>query len=94
MAKGVKGECILYPCYFNASLSRSEGRRVPRTLGAKGPVINDIERALKRANVKYRVDEHHHPAYWIRREGRIIAEWHEKKESLIRKVAQKLEVKR
>jgi signal recognition particle subunit SRP19 len=94
MAKGVKGECILYPCYFNASLSRSEGRRVPRTLGAKGPVINDIERALKRANVKYRVEEHHHPAYWIRREGRIIAEWHEKKESLIRKVAQKLEVKR
>ena len=94
MAKGVKGECILYPCYFNASLSRSEGRRVPRTLGAKGPVINDIERALKRANVKYRVEEHHHPAYWIRREGRIIAEWHEKKESLIRKVAQKLEMKR
>lgn len=94
MAKGVKGECILYPCYFNASLSRSEGRRVPRTLGAKGPVINDIERALKRANVKYRVEEHHHPSYWIRREGRIIAEWHEKKESLIRKVAQKLEVKR
>jgi len=94
MAKGVKGECILYPCYFNASLSRSEGRRVPRTLGAKGLVINDIERALKRANVNYRVEEHHHPAYWIRREGRIIAEWHEKKESLIRKVAQKLEVKR
>jgi signal recognition particle subunit SRP19 len=94
MAKGVKGECILYPCYFNASLSRSEGRRVPRTLGAKGPVINDIERALKRANVKYRVEDHHHPAYWIRREGRIIAEWYEKKESLIKKVAQKLEVKR
>ena len=94
MVKGVKGECILYPCYFNASLSRSEGRRVPRTLGAKGPAINDIERALKRANVKYRVEEHHHPAYWIRREGRIIAEWHEKKESLIKKVAQKLEVKR
>ena len=94
MVKGVKGECILYPCYFNASLSRSEGRRVPRTLGAKGPVINDIERALKRANVKFRVEEHHHPAHWMRHEGRIIAEWHEKKESLIKKVAQKLEVKR
>lgn len=94
MVKGVKGECILYPCYFNASLSRNEGRRVPRTLGAKGPVINDIERALKRANVKFRVEEHHHPAYWMRHEGRIIAEWHEKKESLIKKVAQKLEVKR
>ena len=34
----VQGERILYPCYFNAAYSRAEGRRVPRSLGAKAPV--------------------------------------------------------
>ncbi|MCX6688844.1 MAG: signal recognition particle subunit SRP19/SEC65 family protein [Methanoregula sp.] len=94
MVKGTKGECILYPCYFNASLSRKAGRRVSIPLGAKGPVLSDIERALKRSNVKFRVEVHHHPAHWARREGRVIAEWHESKEALIKKVAHKLEVKR
>lgn len=89
-----KGECILYPCYFNASYSRAEGRRVPRSLGSKGPVLTDIERALKRAGIPYRIEEHHHPSHWARREGRVVAEWKDRKELLIRKVAQKLEVRK
>ncbi|MFY9800693.1 MAG: signal recognition particle subunit SRP19/SEC65 family protein [Methanoregula sp.] len=89
----VEGECILYPCYFNASYTRRQGRRVPLSRGAKAPVINDLERALKRASVTFRIEDHHHPAHWIRREGRIVAEWKEKKEALIKKVAQRLEVK-
>jgi signal recognition particle subunit SRP19 len=89
-----KGECILYPCYFNAAYTRAEGRKVPRSLGLKGPVLTDIERALKRAGITYRVEEHHHPAHWTRREGRVVTEWKESKLSLIRKVAQKMEVRR
>lgn len=89
-----KGECILYPCYFNASLSRREGRRVPRSLGAKGPALTDIERALKRSGIPFRVEEHHHPAHWTRREGRVVAEWKKGKGALIRTVSAKLEVKR
>jgi signal recognition particle subunit SRP19 len=88
------GERILYPCYFNASYTRAEGRRVPRKLGVKGPVLTDIERALKKAGIPFRVEEHHHPSHWARREGRVIAEWTDKKEHLIRKVAQKLEVRK
>lgn len=65
-----------------------------RSRGAKAPVISDLERALKHANVTFRIEDHHHPAHWMRREGRIVAEWHEGKEALIKKVAQKLEVKR
>lgn len=65
-----------------------------RSRGAKAPVISDLERALKRAGVTFRIEEHHHPAHWMRREGRIVAEWHEGKEALIKKVAQRLEVKR
>jgi signal recognition particle subunit SRP19 len=89
----VEGECILYPCYFNASYTRRQGRRVPLSRSAKAPVISDLERALKRAGVAFRIEEHHHPAHWIRREGRIVAEWKQGKEALIKKIAQRLEVK-
>jgi len=37
-----------------------EGRRVRKSLAVKAPVITDLERALKRAGVKFRVEEHHH----------------------------------
>jgi signal recognition particle subunit SRP19 len=88
------GECILYPCYFNAHYTRAEGRRVPRSLGVKGPVVTDLERALKKIGIPCRVEEHNHPSHWTRHDGRVIAEWTDKKEALIRKVAQKLEVRK
>jgi signal recognition particle subunit SRP19 len=90
----VKGECILYPCYFNAAYSRRQGRRVSLSRGTKAPVINDLERALKRIGVTFRIEDNHHPAHWVRREGRIVVVWQEGKEALIKKVAQRLEVKR
>ena len=90
----VQGECILYPCYFNAAYTRRQGRRVSLSRGVKAPVVNDLERALKRIGVAFRVDDHHHPAHWMRREGRVVVTWQEGKEALIKKVAQKLEVKR
>jgi signal recognition particle subunit SRP19 len=89
-----KGECILYPCYFNAAYSRAEGRKVPRSLGSKGPVLSDIERALEKAGITYRAEEHHHPAHWARREGRLVADWSESKAKLLKKVAQKLVARR
>jgi signal recognition particle subunit SRP19 len=89
-----QGECILYPCYFNAGYTRRQGRMIKKSLTIKAPVLTDLERALKRAGVQYRLEDKHHPAHWARREGRIVAEWTEKKEVLIRKVAQKLEVRK
>ena len=87
----VEGECILYPCYFNAGYSRSAGRRVSRSLAAKAPVVNDIERSLRGLGVTFRVEDHHHPAHWQRHDGRVVAEWTGKKEQLIKKVAQKMD---
>ncbi|HET6580568.1 MAG TPA: signal recognition particle subunit SRP19/SEC65 family protein [Methanoregula sp.] len=90
----VQGECILYPCYFNAAYTRRQGRRVSLSRGVKAPVVNDLERALKRIGVTFRVEDHQHPAHWMRREGRVVVTWQEGKEALIKKVAQKIEVKR
>jgi len=71
-----------------------EGRRVRKSLAIKAPVITDLERALKKAGVTFRLEEHPHPAHWARKEGRIVAEWTQGKEELIKKVAQKLEARK
>ncbi|MCX6685858.1 MAG: signal recognition particle subunit SRP19/SEC65 family protein [Methanoregula sp.] len=87
-------ECILYPCYFNAALKRSQGRRVSRQSGAKAPSLAEIERALKRSGLKFSAEDHHHPAHWERHEGRVVVEWKKGKGALIKKVAQQMEGKR
>ncbi|HUU75858.1 MAG TPA: signal recognition particle subunit SRP19/SEC65 family protein [Methanoregulaceae archaeon] len=90
----MKGERILYPCYFNAGLLRREGRRVPRSKAVKSPTITDLERAIKKAGLPFRVEQKHHPAYWWKREGRLLVTWDQSKEKLIKKVAGNLEVKK
>jgi signal recognition particle subunit SRP19 len=83
-------ECMLYPCYFNAALTRRQGRRVPHQGTAKVPSLADIERALKRSGLKFHTEDQHHPAHWERHEGRVVVEWKKGKGVLIKKVAQHL----
>ena len=80
-------ERILYPCYFDVTLQRREGRRVPKNLGVKSPELTAIEAVLRKMKVPHRVEEHHHPARWAEHEGRIVAEWEGSKGDLIREVA-------
>ncbi|MCK7475091.1 MAG: signal recognition particle subunit SRP19/SEC65 family protein [Rhodopseudomonas palustris] len=72
---GSKASAYCIPATSMRRIHVVEGRRVSRNLAAKAPVITDLERALKRAGVTFRIEEHHHPAHWMRQEGRIVAEW-------------------
>ncbi|MGE5832549.1 MAG: signal recognition particle subunit SRP19/SEC65 family protein [Methanomicrobiales archaeon] len=88
------GERILYPCYFDATLDRSSGRRVPASLAVKGPTLPDLERAVKRERLRFRAEEKHHPTHWSKRDGRLVVAWEGSKEELLRRVARSLDVKR
>jgi signal recognition particle subunit SRP19 len=90
----LKGERILYPCYFDGTLHRSSGRRVPAGLAVKGPTLQDLERALKKERLTFRVEEKHHSAHWLKREGRLVVAWEGPKEGLLRRVAKSLDAKR
>ena len=94
MKEEMQGECILYPCYFDAALTRNKGRRVPRSRAIKDPSLADIEKALKRCRVRFRSEPRSHPAYWWKREGRIVVTWEKEKEKLLKMVAGFLEAKR
>jgi len=86
----VKGERILYPCYFNAALTRKEGRRVPKALAAKAPTAAEIDRALRKSGIKSRIESQPHSGHWFRKEGRVVAESGLPKEKLILTVAKVL----
>jgi len=88
-----KGERVLYPCYFNVAYTRRQGRRVSLNLAKKAPALHDIERALRHLGVTFRIEDHHHSGHWMRHEGRVVVAWQAGKEALIKKVAQRLEVK-
>ncbi len=86
----MKGERILYPCYFNSALRRGEGRRVSLSRAIRDPTLADIERAAKKAGLVFRAEPKHFPARWWLKEGRIVVQWSEGKEKLLRKIASHL----
>ena len=90
----LSGERILYPCYFDGTLERTAGRRVPRSMAVKSPTLQDLERALKKERLSFRAEQKNHPAHWPKREGRLIVAWEGSKEELLRRVARGLDVKR
>ena len=90
----MKGQRILYPCYFDSALTRDDGRRVSRSRAIKEPTIGDIEKAVKRCHLRYRTEQKSHPAYWWKHEGRIVVSWEQGKEKLLTTVAAALEGRR
>jgi signal recognition particle subunit SRP19 len=94
MKDEMKGQRILYPCYFDAGLTRGEGRRVPRSRAIKEPTVADIEKAVKRCRLMCRTEQKSHPAYWWKHEGRIVVNWEQGKEKLLATVAGALEGRR
>ncbi|MDV0441870.1 signal recognition particle subunit SRP19/SEC65 family protein [Methanorbis furvi] len=83
---------FLYPCYFNAGLTRSQGRRVAKTLAVSSPNLAQVTRAVKQCSVTVLDEERDimHPAHWFSREGRLRVEYEGSKEELLQKVAHKL----
>lgn len=94
MAEARGKELILYPCYFDARVERSRGRRVPSSQAVESPTIADLEKALKRLRIQYRVETKHHPSHWEKRGGRLVVTFDGRKSALIRKVASAIERRR
>lgn len=82
----------LYPCYFNADLTRSAGRRVAKTLAVSSPNLAQVARAAKQCGLAVLDEERDvmHPGHWFSSEGRLPVEYEGSKEELLRVVAHKL----
>ena len=74
---------ILYPCYFDSSITRNEGRRTPLSLSVQSPVPEEIERILKSNKIRYQREKKAHPSFWWKHEGRFVVSYEGSKQSLI-----------
>lgn len=83
-----KGPRILYPSYFDSRLSRSEGRRVNRSLALRKPTLQNLVDALEHLPLEYEIEDKHRPSRWYRFEGRVRVVYEGSKEELLRKVAE------
>lgn len=85
-----RGLIIIYPAYLDASKSRQEGRRVPRSITVKRPTISEIERALKSLGLKYQLEkDKSYPKCWWE-EGRFLVEKIMPKQKLLKILAKEL----
>ena len=78
---------VLYPLYFDRSISRKAGRRVPISLAVEKPKASEIQTVLEKADRASGVEEKSHPSRWDKAQGRVLVSKSSSKEDLIRSVA-------
>lgn len=83
-------ERLLYPCYFDARLRRSEGRRVAMSLAVDRPANKDVYKAVRRLGLKAASEAGSHPAFWAQHGGRVRVAYEGSKEELLRKTAEQM----
>ena len=83
---------IIWPEYFDRSLSRKYGRKVPKNYAIEQPTVEKIENALKALNFEYKTELNvSYPRRWWMRSGRLIVKANNiKKQLLVRRIAKKL----
>jgi signal recognition particle subunit SRP19 len=86
------GKVVLWPHYFDRNLSRAQGRRVPMELAVEEPKAGQIAQAARTLGLKVELDDTARPPRaWNASRGRVlVAQPAEKKEALLRQVAQRL----
>lgn len=79
---------VLWPHYFDRSLSRAQGRRVSAALAVKEPDAKWVEAAARKAGLDATLDEKaNHPSLPYDRAGRVLVKKAGPKEGAIATVA-------
>lgn len=82
---------VLWPRYFDRSVSRAAGRRVPKDMAVKRPDAAWVVSAAKKAGFKPELEaKARHPAMPWKTMGRVLIKAKGDKEAVIRKVAKEM----
>lgn len=82
---------VLWPRYFQARLTRSEGRRVPEDLAVEEPDVEALADAVESLGHEIDVDpDARHPKRPWTASGRVVVAGVDDKEALLREVAEAL----
>lgn len=82
----------VWPQYLDKNLSLNEGRKVSKEIAVEDPKLQDIEKALKRLNLRYSTQkERAYPSKWYEKSGRILVESDKSKLELLKEISLKLQ---
>ena len=65
---------IVWPQYFDSTLSRKEGRRVPKSLAVPKPTQKDLENVVRELGRDYIILGGRYPRQWWVQEGALAVE--------------------
>jgi len=79
---------VLWPEYFDNSLTKNSGRRVPKKLASTSPTVEDIAKAAKKLKMTPKIERSKsYPSRWWKQSGRVLVRSSDPKTKIIRRVA-------
>ena len=86
---------VLWPEYFDISVSKSRGRRVPTKLAVKTPTVEEIAKAAKKLKLNPKIESNKsYPGRWWRKTGRVTVQPRARKTKIIRLIAKNIKKKK
>ena len=86
-----KEHLILWPCYFDRSRTRKEGRRIPKRLAVNEPTCEMIAKAARDLGHYVEIEpEKRHPSEAWKGSGRVIVAKTTSKSDLIIQIASRM----
>jgi len=82
---------VIWPVYFDKSISRLNGRKVSKKQAVDKPSLEDIKKAAKSLGLNPKVEENvSYPGRFWKKEGRILVDKKQAKGKILRQIADKL----
>ncbi|MCK4348476.1 MAG: hypothetical protein KAW47_07655 [Thermoplasmatales archaeon] len=90
VSKG-EGKWVIWPVYFNKSVSRLNGRRISKKYAIEKPSSESIAKAAKSLGINPILEKNcSHPKKHWKKEGRILVDQGESKSKLLLQIAKRL----
>jgi len=90
VSKG-EGKWVIWPVYFNKSISRLNGRRIAKKYATEKPSSEGIAKAAKSLGINPILEKKcSHPKKHWKKEGRILVDQSESKSKLLLQIAKRL----
>ena len=79
---------IIWPIYFDKSLSRLQGRKISKKLAIDKPDIDKIAKAAKSLGLTFNIEKNSsYPSRSWKREGRLVVDKINNKNKLLHRIA-------
>jgi len=82
---------IIWPAYFDSTKTRSDGRRIPKSLAAPSPKISEMKEAVEKLGLDYElVLDASYPKTPRLKKGMLLVTKKKTKNQTIKKIAEQL----